>query len=128
MTPVDVKIQRRAARLARGLRSVGVRPDHTVAVLCCADHQEDRLVALAALRSLGASAVEVADWGACTIGSLGAEKGVPSVQLACEEGVAAWRAGEGRGIMIGEGEGVVWWKALECRFNQAGPPRHGREC
>ncbi len=44
-----------------------------------------------------------------------AKRGLPSVHLACEEGVAAWRAVRGTGIMIGDGDGVMWWKGLECR-------------
>jgi hypothetical protein len=109
------KVLERARRLGRGLESLGVRPGQDVVVLCCAHHHEDRSAAIAALEGLGAVPVIPRDWDERTLAMLFAKRGRPSVHLACEEGVAAWRAVRGTGIMIGDGDGVMWWKGLECR-------------
>jgi hypothetical protein len=95
---------------------MGVRSPQRVVVLCCGDHSEDRQVAVTAARSIGAVPIIPLDWGVSTLSSLFADLGGPTVHLACEEGVAAWRAAHGTGIMIGEGLGVMWWKAVECRY------------
>jgi hypothetical protein len=94
---------------------MGVRSSQRVVVLCCGEHAEDRHVAVTAARSLGAVPIIPLDWSVATLRSLFADLGGPTVHLACEEGVEAWRAARGRGIMIGEGFDVIWWKALECR-------------
>jgi hypothetical protein len=103
------RIVERAGRLRRGLETVGVRPGSEVFVMCCADHSEDREVALLALEALGASAVIPAEWTRTGLGQLG------GFCLACEEGVGAWQVAGARGVVIGDGPGVLWWKALECR-------------
>ena len=109
------KVLERARRLGRGLESLGVRPGQHVVVLCCARHLEDRSAAVAALEGLGAVPVVPRDWDERTLARILAKRSLPSVHLACEEGVAAWRAVSGTGIMIGDGDGVMWWKGLECR-------------
>ena len=109
------KVLERARRLGRGLKSLGVRSGQQVVVLCCARHLEDRWAAVAALEALGAVPVVPRDWDERTLVRLFAKRSLPSVHLACEEGVAAWRAVSGTGIMIGDGDGVMWWKGLECR-------------
>jgi hypothetical protein len=109
------KILERARRLGRGLKSLGVTAGQPVVVLCCAHHLEDRSAAVAALEGLGAVPVVPHDWDDRTLARLFAKGSLPSVHLACEEGVAAWRAVGGTGIMIGDGDGVMWWKGLECR-------------
>lgn len=112
--PSDATVRIRAKRLSRALSRFGVGPADQVVVLCCDDHLLDRSVALGAVAALGATAVEPDDWTDATLAAVADRK--PVLQLACEEGVAAWRRVDGRGIMIGEGEGVLWWKALECRY------------
>ena len=114
-TPLSPKVLERARRLGRGLKSLGVRPGQHVVVLCCDHHLEDRSAAIFALEGLGAVPVVPRDWDEPTLVTLFAKRGLPSVHLACEEGVAAWRAVRGTGIMIGDGDGVMWWKGLECR-------------
>ena len=109
------KVLERARRLGRGLKSLGVRSGQRVIVLCCDHHLEDRSAAVAALEGLDAVPVVPADWDERTLTRLFAKRSLPSVHLACEEGVAAWRAVSGTGIMIGDGDGVMWWKGLECR-------------
>jgi hypothetical protein len=109
------KVLERGRRLGRGLKSLGVRSGQHVVVLCCARHLEDRWAAVAALEGLGAVPVVPGDWDQRTLARLFAKRSLPSVHLACEEGVAAWRAVSGTGIMIGDGDGVMWWKGLECR-------------
>jgi hypothetical protein len=115
------KVLERAKRLGRGLKSLGVRPGQHVVVLCCVHHLEDRSAAIAALEGLGAVPVVPRDWDESTLGMLFAKRSLPSVHLACEEGVAAWRAVRGTGIMIGDGDGVMWWKGLECRHSAEVP-------
>ena len=111
--PPDSVITRRAQRLSRGLASLGISPGSEVVVLCCGQHGIDRSVALEALIALGARALEPSGWGRSTLAALADRR--PAVQLACQEGVAAWREVGGRGIMIGDAEDALWWKALECR-------------
>jgi hypothetical protein len=120
-TTLGPKVLERAKRLGRGLKSLGVRPGQHVVVLCCGHHLEDRSAAVAALEGLGAVPVVPRDWDEGTLGTLFAKRSLPSVHLACEEGVAAWRAVRGTGIMIGDGDGVMWWKGLECRHSAEVP-------
>jgi len=115
--PVSPRVRQRAGRLARGLSSLGVAAGQRVVVLCCAGHLEDRSVAVAALETLEAVPVVPIDWSERTLARLFANRTGPNVHLACEEGVAAWRAVRGTGIMVGEGDGVIWWKGLECRHS-----------
>ena len=107
------RICERASRLSRGLESIGVHSGDEVVVLCCAGHGEDREVALLALEKLGALAVTPLDWTAPAL--------VGRFYLACEEGVRAWQDAGVRGVVVGEGPGVLWWKALECRHAAAVP-------
>jgi hypothetical protein len=109
------KVLERARRLGRGLKSLGVRSGQPVVVLCCGRHVEDRSAAVAALEEIGAVPVVPREWDERTLVTVFARRSLPSVHLACEEGVAAWRAVGGTGIMIGDGDGVMWWKGLECR-------------
>lgn len=118
--PGSPRVRQRALHLRRALEAVGVRSGQRVVVLCCAAHVEDRQVALAALEALGATAVVPVDWSVSAIAGLFSGSGHQAVHLACEEGVEAWRAARGTGVMIGDGFGVLWWKALECRYASVG--------
>jgi hypothetical protein len=106
----------RVRRLQQGLQSLGLAAGQEVVVLCCKNHVEDQKVAVAATISLGATPLIPPDWSATALNRLYARGRTQAFHLACEEGVAAWNRAGGRGLMIGDGEGVLWWKALESRF------------
>jgi hypothetical protein len=95
---------------------VGIHREDHVMVLCCANHEEDRQVAITAVEKLGATAVEPASWNDPTSVRRLTETASTRVFLACEEGVDVWRASGVRGRMIGDSPGVLWWKALEARY------------
>ena len=104
-------LDRRSNRLARGLVDLGIAPGDRVAIVCCDAHAPDLLVGYLATEKLAAVAdlVSLDDAGRI----------VASVILACAEGVAACRTAGVRGVIVGDGEGVVWWKALELRHSPA---------
>jgi hypothetical protein len=98
---------------------MGVQVGQRIVVLCCAEHVEDRRVAVAATESIGAVAIVPGDWSQPELARVLAGMNPRTVYLACEEGVDGWRAARGTGVMIGDGLGVLWWKALECRYAAA---------
>jgi acyl-coenzyme A synthetase/AMP-(fatty) acid ligase len=114
--PTSPRIRARAARLVRALTAMGVEAGQRVVVLCCSEHVEDRRVAVAAIKSIGAVAIVPEDWSRPSLTRLLGGMDPRTVHLACEEGVDGWRAARGSGVMIGDGLGVLWWKALECRY------------
>jgi acyl-coenzyme A synthetase/AMP-(fatty) acid ligase len=118
--PLSARVHERSEALARGLRATRVGSGQQVVILCCAAHSEDRHVALAALERLGAVPIIPVDWSAPALSRIFSDLRGPTVHLACEEGVEAWRAARGTGVMIGDGVGVMWWKALECRYADEG--------
>lgn len=109
----------RVGRLSRGLQATGLDAGRSVVILCCGDHAEDRAVAVAAVELLGGLPVLPVDWSRHSLSAVFAEQGPGAIHLACEEGVEAWRAARGTGVMIGDAVGVMWWRALECRHAQA---------
>jgi acyl-CoA synthetase (AMP-forming)/AMP-acid ligase II len=102
-------LDRRSNRLARGLAHLGVRAGDPLAIVCCDRHAPDVLVGYLAAEKLAAHAVVL------SVGEAG-RAGAPTI-LACAEGVAACRAAGVRGVIVGDEEGVVWWKALELRHS-----------
>jgi non-ribosomal peptide synthetase component F len=104
-------LDRRSNRLAHGLVDLGIAPRDRVAIVCCDAHAPDLLVGYLATEKLAAVAdlVPLDDTGRI----------IASVILACAEGVAACRTAGVRGVIVGDGEGVVWWKALELRHSPA---------
>ncbi len=114
-SPASPRIRERAARLSRGLIATGVAPGRSVVILCCSDHAEDRAVGVAAVEMVGGVPVIPVDWSRRSQSAIFADQGPRAIHLACEEGVEAWRAARGTGVMIGDGMGVLWWRALECR-------------
>jgi hypothetical protein len=111
----EARVLCRRDRLVRGLTGVGIHRDDNIMVLCCANHDEDRQVAVTAVQVLGAKAVVPATWGDPHSLRELTERASTRVFLACEEGVDAWRASGARGRMIGDSPGVLWWKGLEAR-------------
>jgi non-ribosomal peptide synthetase component F len=116
-SPVAVRLDRRSNRLARGLVSLGVGPGDRVALLCCEDHSDDRLVAELAAGKLEAGQIcipldlDVVELRDRLLGLR------PTVVLACREGVAAWRATGVACRVVGDETGVIWWKLLELRHS-----------
>jgi hypothetical protein len=108
-------LHRRSNRLAHGLATLGVTSDDRVALLCCDAHAPDLLVAYLAAQKLAAVAVVVSPTTAprelrALLGDAAAR-----LVLACPEGVSAARRAGASGVIVGDGEGVTWWKALELR-------------
>jgi hypothetical protein len=117
------RIQARVARLGRALSAMGVHAGQRVVVLCCAEHLEDRDVAVAAVKGVGARPVVPFEWSKPALARLFSALDPRPVHLACEEGVDSWRSVRGTGVMIGDGLGVLWWKALECRYAAVDTPK-----
>jgi hypothetical protein len=100
-------LDRRSNRLARALVDLGVAPGDRVTVVCCDAHAPDLLVGhLAAAKARATTTVLPLDR---------APAAGASVVLACAEGVDACRGAGVRATIVGDGPGVVWWKALELR-------------
>lgn len=114
-TPTTPWVRERTRRLSRGLRATGLVAGQSVVILCCPRHAEDRAVAVGAVKAEDAVPVIPMDWSPAALRVIFAGQIAPSIHLACEHGVEAWRLADGRGMMIGDGIGVMWWKALECR-------------
>ncbi len=104
-------LERRSNRLARGLAAVGIARGDGVAIACCDVHAPDLLVGYLATAKL---------WAKVEVLPLDEVARVQArVILACAEGVAACRAAGVRALIVGDGEGVVWWKAVELRHSAA---------
>jgi len=107
------EFDRRSNRLARALRSTGASGKITVAIVVCDD--KERSVALSAVGKIGGIAVEIpcglppAEFAVCYRAS-GA-----TLTLACAEGTSTWLAAGVGGLILGDGEGVKWWKLAELR-------------
>lgn len=111
----------RQGRLARGLRQLRVGPGDKVMVLCCEHHCEDRQVAVGALAVIGAAPVLLDRWGDGEALRETMRSDHVRFFLACEEGVSLWKRSGGRGVMVGDGPEVIWWKALEARAARSDP-------
>lgn len=112
-------IDRRSDRLSRGLRSLGLGPGDTVAVLCCDEHQADRAVGYRGAQKAELRPIVLPP--AMTIESLRARLRSlrPRLILACSEGVTAWRLTGVACRVVGDEPGVTWWKLLEARHAAA---------
>lgn len=104
-------LERRSNRLARGLADVGITKGDRVAIACCDVHAPDLLVGYLAAAKV-AVVVDV-------LPLEDVRRAEAHVILACAEGVAACRTAGVRGLIVGDGEGVMWWKALELRHSPA---------
>jgi hypothetical protein len=109
------RVARRAACLSLGLAGLGVKPGDRVAILVCPDHEEDRLVGRRAVAHCNARPVclAVEDPVSTLRAQLSSERG--GVLLACEEGVAAWRATMVPMRVVADTPQTVWWRLLELR-------------
>jgi fatty-acyl-CoA synthase len=107
------ELDQRSNRLARVLRSMGVSHGETIAVIVCDD--TDRLVALAAIAKIGADVAECScDLSASEFANFYRASGA-STTLACSQGSLTWLASKVGGMILGDGEGVKWWKLAELR-------------
>jgi acyl-CoA synthetase (AMP-forming)/AMP-acid ligase II len=106
-------LDRRSNRLARALLRLGVQPGERIAVVTCDAHAPDAVVGMLATTRADAAPLPLAPDPTALAGVDG------RVVLACAEGVAACRRAGVRGVLVGDGEGVEWWKALELRSSAA---------
>lgn len=106
-------VDRRSNRLARAVRRLGVLEGETVAVVVC--EEGERAVAVEGARKAGARVVVIP----CAtppeaFAARHRAEGARAV-VACAEGVELWRASRVGGLILGDGEGVPWWKLAELR-------------
>lgn len=106
-------VDRRSNRLARAVRRLGVLEGETVAVVVCDD--AEREVATTGARKAGARVVVVpCDTAPEAFAERYRAEQVRAV-VACADGVVLWRAARVGGLILGDGEGVPWWKLAELR-------------
>ena len=106
-------VDRRSNRLARAVRRLGVLEGETVAVVVC--DQEERSVAVAGATKAGARVLVVpCDTAAADFAVRHRAEAVKAV-VACADGVEVWREARVGGLILGDGEGVPWWKLAELR-------------
>lgn len=106
-------VDRRSNRLARAVRRLGVVEGEAVAVVVC--DADEREVATAAAAKAGARVVVVAcDTPPAEFAAQHRREEVKAV-VACADGVELWRAARVGGLILGDGEGVPWWKLAELR-------------
>jgi hypothetical protein len=102
------RIHSRASRIARSIRKLPVHQTGHAVIACCADHLEDRHVALEAARLLGLNSFVVVNDGR--------HDELPTdttLVLACGEGLAGIEPTTG--IIVSDVPGTYWWKLLELR-------------
>ena len=106
-------VDRRSNRLARAVRRLGVLEGETVAVVVCDDGERE--VAIAGATKAGARVVVIpCDTDAADFAARHGAEGAKAV-VACADGVELWRAARVGGLILGDGEGVPWWKLAELR-------------
>lgn len=106
-------VDRRSNRLARAVRRLGVLEGETVAVVVCDD--DERSVAVAAAQKAGARVVVISCATQPEQFAARYRAELVKAVIACEEGVEVWRASRVGGLILGDGEGVPWWKLAELR-------------
>ena len=95
-----VLLERRGRHLADPLAALHVGAGAAVAILCCAAHSDDAIVASLAAEQVGASVVDLAM--------------DPRVVFACAERIHE-TVGV-RAIIIADAPGCLWWKSIELRY------------
>jgi acyl-CoA synthetase (AMP-forming)/AMP-acid ligase II len=106
-------VDRRSNRLARAIRRLGVLEGEAVAVVVC--DEAEQAVATAGATKAGARVLVVpCDTPAEDFAALHRREDVRAV-VACAEGVEVWRSARVGGLILGDGEGVPWWKLAELR-------------
>ena len=115
---LETVLERRSNRLARALMRLGVEADDSVIAYLCAGHGTEREVARLASRKLGARLRDVlvpSDAGkAMEVASQFAVP-KPKLILTCEDGNTALERAGVHTLVVGDGPGVRWWRALEGR-------------
>jgi hypothetical protein len=105
----------RSGLLARALARRGIHQGSVVAVRACDIHSVDRQVAFDAIQSLGAKGVDLGNAGSTAELAMALRECHPAILVACAHGVDAWRSTGVPLRIVGDGEGVLWWRALELR-------------
>ncbi len=101
--------------LARALERYGICPGMGVAVLVCESHAIDRAVAVEAIASLGALQIDLGDVLPPVDLAEALRDQRPAMLVACAHGVDAWRSTHVPLRVVGDGQDVLWWRALELR-------------
>jgi acyl-coenzyme A synthetase/AMP-(fatty) acid ligase len=107
------ELDRRSNRLARVLRGMGVNSGTVVAIVVCDD--TEKLVALAAVRKIGADVAEISCGESPREFERHYRTSGATLTLACAEGSQLWLNSDVGGLILGDGEGVRWWKLAELR-------------
>lgn len=115
-------VDRRGNRLARALRRLGIGAGERVVAYVDDLASIDALVAVDAAVKLGASvAVVTVPRDAADAASLTRQLVAvpPTLFLASDRGVAALVASRTPARIVGDGPGVLWWRALEAQESDA---------
>jgi hypothetical protein len=110
----ETVIGSRSKRLAAGLRSMGVDSSQRLGILCCPIHALDQVVAERAADYLDCEVVSFSGLEAELAGALRHRR--PDFLMACSDGVTEWRNTGANCKVIGDGDEITWWRALELRF------------
>ena len=105
--------QRRAERLAAGLRGIGVSSGSALSILVCDYHAQDRAVATIAAQLLGAVVTHYDRDQPIEALAECLQLHRDAVLFACIDGVDIWRETKVPLRVVGEGPGVLWWRALD---------------
>ncbi|MDQ1396780.1 MAG: hypothetical protein QOG64_2039 [Acidimicrobiaceae bacterium] len=117
-SPHDGIVDRRSNRLARALDRLGVARGSRLVVYVRDVHGIDAEVAVAASWKLHlqCTVVEVpADADEATRMARAMARRPPDAILACELGLRALREAKVHTLVVGDGEGVYWWRAVEAK-------------
>lgn len=107
------ELDQRSNRLARALRRFNAKDGATVAVVVCDD--TEGLVAIAAIRKLGCDVIEIPCQLSAAVFAERFRASGATMTLACTDGSQMWLESGVGGIILGDGEGVRWWKLAELR-------------
>ena len=116
-------VPERTQWLISGLRNIGIVPGDILLILCCGEHADDALALENAASTLGARAI-VED---LRQGIRLPRNETPKAIFACADGTRAWQATGRPGRLIGDGPGLLWWRAWELAARAADPGPVGNQ-